>query len=62
MRMSYAMTAEREDTMTIRLSRDERNMVKALAGADAVSLSDAVRMAIRRQHAERFGDKRPKKK
>jgi hypothetical protein len=32
-------------------------MVMALAGADGVSLSDAIRMAIRQRHAERFGKK-----
>jgi uncharacterized protein (DUF1778 family) len=50
-----ATTPEREDVITVRLSRDERHMVKALAGADGISVSDVVRMCIRRAHAERFG-------
>ncbi len=49
---------ERDETMTVRLNRDERAMVKALAVADGVSLSDAIRMSTRRAHAERFGEKR----
>ena len=49
--------AERDNVMTVRLTRDERNMVKALAGADGVSFSDAIRMAIRHQHVARFPKK-----
>lgn len=47
--------------MAVRLSRDERQMAKALAGADGVSVSDAIRIAIRRQHEARFPKKPPKK-
>lgn len=54
-----AMTdAERVTVMTVRLTKEERNMVGALAEADGVSISDAVRMSVRRQYAERFGDKK----
>jgi hypothetical protein len=35
-------------------------MVEALADVDGVSLSDAVRIAVRRAHAERFTGKRKK--
>ena len=41
--------------MTVRLSRDERHMLKGLAAAEGVSLADAIRLCIRRAHAERFG-------
>jgi hypothetical protein len=53
---------QRDDVITVRLSRDERQMVKALAGADGVSISDAVRMSVRRAHAERFGDAKTRAK
>jgi hypothetical protein len=56
------MVAERENVVTVRLSRDEHQMVKAMAGANGVSLSDAVRMAVRRAHAEMFGAMKPKTK
>lgn len=37
-------------------------MLQALADLDGVSVSDALRMAVRRAHAERIGEKkRPKK-
>jgi uncharacterized protein (DUF1778 family) len=49
---------DRDEVMTVRLSRDERNMVKGLAAADGVSLSDAIRMSVRRAHAERFATSR----
>lgn len=51
-------TQERDDVVTVRLSRDERNMLKALAGADGISLSDVIRMLVRREHASRFGQKK----
>jgi uncharacterized protein (DUF1778 family) len=55
---------EREDVITVRLTRDERNMVKGLAAADGVSISDAVRMAVRRAHEQRFAGQKatPKKR
>ena len=51
-------TQERDDVVTVRLSRDERNMLKALAGVDGISLSDVVRMLVRREHASRFGQRK----
>jgi antitoxin component of RelBE/YafQ-DinJ toxin-antitoxin module len=45
---------DRNAVITVRLNKDERNMVKALAGADGVSISDAVRMSVRRAHETRF--------
>jgi hypothetical protein len=55
------MSDERDAVMTVRLNRDEKKMVAALAEADGVSASDAVRMALRRVHAERFGASKPSK-
>jgi hypothetical protein len=37
-------------------------MVQALADADGVSASDYVRLFIRRTYAEKFGDKKPKRR
>jgi len=48
---------DRDEMMTLRLRKEERKMVEALAAADGVSLSDAIRMAVRQRHAERFPKK-----
>jgi hypothetical protein len=53
---------EREAVVTVRMSKVERSMVEALAEADGVSISDAVRMAVRRAHANRFGETKRSKK
>jgi hypothetical protein len=50
-------TRLREDVVTTRMRRDERQMLEALAEADGISKSDVVRMLVRRAHAERFGSK-----
>ena len=56
--MYYMATSkERDEMMTLRLNADERKMVEALAATDGVSMSDAIRMAIRQRHAERFSKK-----
>jgi hypothetical protein len=52
----YMAGDEREDVITVRLNKDERRMVSALAGVDGISISDVVRMSIRRAHADRFGE------
>lgn len=62
MQTYYIMIAERENTLTVRLSRDEQHMVKALAAADGISVSDVVRMLVRRAHRERFGEAKTKPK
>ncbi|HEX3345100.1 MAG TPA: hypothetical protein VHS09_11040 [Polyangiaceae bacterium] len=49
--------AEREDVITVRMSKDERKMVTILAEVDGISISDVVRMLVRRAHGERFGEK-----
>lgn len=41
--------------MSVRLTPEESVMLHALADADGVSQSDALRMLLRRAHAERFG-------
>jgi hypothetical protein len=45
---------ERVEMTTVRMNRDERQMLEGLAGVDGVSLSDAIRAAIRDQHAVRL--------
>lgn len=50
--------SQRDDVVTVRLTRDERRMITTLADADGISLSDVVRMLVRRAHAERFGRKK----
>lgn len=52
--------AERENAITVRMSKDERRMLDALAEADGISISDVVRMLVRRAHADRFGAPKPK--
>ncbi len=37
-------------------------MLEELSEATGLSMSDVLRMAIRREHSERFGDKAPKPK
>jgi predicted DNA binding CopG/RHH family protein len=56
------MVLERDRRLTIRLSDEELAMVAALAEVDGVSQSDYLRLFIRRAHAEKFGDKKPKKR
>jgi hypothetical protein len=46
--------------LTVRLTHDERKMVRALAEVDGVSASDVVRMTVRRAYAERFEASRAK--
>ena len=46
----------------MRASDEEAAMLHALAEAEGVSQSDYLRLFIRRAHAEKFGDKKPKTK
>ena len=46
--------AVRDVSITVRLARREKKMLDELAQADGVSASDAIRMAIRRQHESRL--------
>jgi antitoxin component of RelBE/YafQ-DinJ toxin-antitoxin module len=52
----------RVTTVSLRVNDDEQRMVKELADADGISISDVVRMLVRRAHQERFGVKKPKVK
>jgi antitoxin component of RelBE/YafQ-DinJ toxin-antitoxin module len=44
---------ERDNVITVRLTEDEREMAKFLADADGISISDVVRMQLRRAARER---------
>lgn len=46
--------AERDYMLRVRMSADEQQKLAALAEADGLTASDAVRLLIRRAHAERF--------
>ena len=47
--------------MTVRMSDEELRMLQELAEADGVSVSDFVRIDIRKQHRARFGEQPAKK-
>jgi antitoxin component of RelBE/YafQ-DinJ toxin-antitoxin module len=51
---------KREERLEVRLTVAELAMLKDIADADGLTLSDAVRLLVRRIHAERF-PKKPKK-
>lgn len=53
--------AEREASVTVRMSDDERAMLGALADDIGVSVSDVLRMLVRERYRARFGDKKPPK-
>jgi hypothetical protein len=42
--------AVRRETMTLRLSQEERMMLQKLADLDGISISDVVRMSLRNQY------------
>jgi hypothetical protein len=44
----------------VRLTATEASFLAALAEADGLSVSDALRLSIRRQHEARFGVAAPK--
>jgi hypothetical protein len=52
------MGDERDAVITVRLTADERVMVGRLADEDGISISDVVRMTVRRAYIERFGAKK----
>lgn len=61
-RMSYAMSPiERDTSITVRMTDEERTMLHALASEIGVSISDVVRMQIREGYRAKFGDKKPTK-
>ena len=50
----------RKKLVAVRLSRDELRMAEALADKDGVSVSDVIRMSLRRQHEARFPPRKEK--
>jgi hypothetical protein len=56
------MASERGRQFRMNLSEEELAMLRELADADGLNGSDYLRTLIRRQHAERFGKPKPKRK
>jgi antitoxin component of RelBE/YafQ-DinJ toxin-antitoxin module len=52
---------ERETTVTVRMSHEERSMLEALADEQGLTASDILRLLTRAAYKEKFGEKRPKK-
>lgn len=52
----------RSEQFLMRVSPTEVAMLRALADATGLAAADVLRMCIRREYAEKFGDKKPKKK
>jgi hypothetical protein len=48
-------SAVRETSVTVRFSADEHRFASKLAEVDGISISDVVRMSIRRAYEARFG-------
>ena len=57
--MSNIAPEERTERTALRLSPREHTMLRELADLDGVSVSDAIRMAVRRAYAERIGTTKP---
>ncbi len=55
------MAEDRNEQVSIRMSVHETAMLKALAALDGISQSDVLRMLLRREWMNRFGDKPPGK-
>lgn len=56
------MPIARGETVTVRMSKDERAMLAQLADEDGLSASDVLRLLVRRAHTARFGDGKSAKK
>jgi hypothetical protein len=56
------MPIDRDLMFHVRMAAEERAMLEALAEGHGVSASDYIRIVVRRDYAERFGDKKAKKK
>jgi hypothetical protein len=50
------------ERLGLRITKSEARMLEELSEATGLSMSDVVRMAIRREHAERIGPKASKPK
>jgi hypothetical protein len=51
-------TRLRESVVTVRMTTEERKWLQNLAEEDGISVSDVVRVFVRREHRKRFGNKR----
>jgi hypothetical protein len=56
------MALTRTRRLSMLISDEEWEKLQALAEAEGITASDYVRMFVRRAHAERFGEKKPKTK
>ena len=52
--------AKRTELVAFRVAPEEQAMLHRLAEADGVYQSDVLRLLIRRAHADRFGESKPK--
>jgi hypothetical protein len=55
------MTEDRNEQVSLRMSIHETAMLKAIAALDGISQSDVLRMLLRREWMNRYGDKLPPK-
>lgn len=56
-----AMVKEQQtERLGLRVTKSEARMLEELSEVTGLSMSDVVRMAIRREHAERIGEAAPK--
>lgn len=51
------MANDRNEQVSLRMSLQETAMLKAIAALDGISQSDVLRMLLRREWMNRFGDK-----
>jgi len=58
---SWIMAEDRNEQVSLRMSIHETAMLKAIAALDGISQSDVLRMLLRREWLNRFGDKSPPK-
>ena len=55
------MAEPKDVRINLTITEGDQQMLTELAGDHDISMSHAVRLLIRREHAERFGDKRTKR-
>lgn len=51
----------RDQSLRIRVSLDEKKMLDALAEKQGLTASDVVRLLVRREYSQEFGEGPPKK-
>ncbi len=56
------MVDPKDTKLTVMVSEPDLAMLKQLAAADDVSASHVIRILIRKAHADRFDDKKPKRR